>query len=169
MLAAQQQAACLQQAKVLLVLQRAEATQRGAPLHPSDPLVRAQHRAWIEFGSATLADAWGYLNARDSTAASMKAVVFRVKLERLEDTLGAGPYFGASQFSMVDAVFATLFRYFEGLPAEGNAALFDGLAKVGLWPQSLAARPSVVAAAPCDYAAHFQGHLQRVGSWLAPQ
>ena len=29
-LAAQQQAACLQQAKVLLVLQRAEATQRGA-------------------------------------------------------------------------------------------------------------------------------------------
>lgn len=144
-------------------------TQRGAPLHPSDPLVRAQHRAWIEFGSATLADAWGYLNARDSTAASMKAVVFRDKLERLEDALGSGPYFGASQFSMVDAVFAPLFRYFEGLPAEGNAALFDGLAKVGLWRQSLAARHSVVAAAPRDYAALFQGHLQRVGSWLAPQ
>lgn len=146
-----------------------EETQVGAPLHPGDPLARAQHRAWIEFGSATLADAWGYLNAKDSTAASMKAVAFRDKLDRLEDALCAGPYFGTSQFSMVDAVFAPLFRYFEGLPAEKNAALFEGLAKVGAWRQSLAARPSVIAAAPPDYAVLFQAHLQRVGSWLASQ
>ena len=146
-----------------------EETQVGAPLHPGDPLVRAQHRAWIEFGSTTLADAWGYLNANDSTAAAMKSVAFRDKLERLEDALGTGPYFGAGQFSMVDALFAPIFRYFEGLPAETNAALFEGLAKVGTWRQSLAARPSVIAAAPPDYAVLFQAHLQRVGSWLASQ
>jgi glutathione S-transferase len=26
------------------------------PLHPADPLTRAQHRGWMEFGSAILAD-----------------------------------------------------------------------------------------------------------------
>lgn len=146
-----------------------EETQSGAPLHPGDPVARAQHRAWIEFGSGTMADAWGYLNARDSAAASAKAMAFRDKLERLEDALRTGPYFGGSQFSMVDAVFAPLFRYFEGLPPEKNAALFDGLAKVGAWRQRLAARPSVIAAAPSDYALLFQAHLQRHGSWLASQ
>lgn len=144
-----------------------EETQDGAPLHPRDPLARAQHRAWIEFGSATLADAWGYLNAKDSTAAGMNAVAFRDKLARLEDTLSTGPYFAGSQFSMVDAVFAPMFRYFEGLDSEKYAAIFQGMPRVGAWRQSLAGRPSVIAAAPPDYAALFQAHLQRYGSWLA--
>lgn len=146
-----------------------EETQLGAALHPGEPVARARHRAWIEFGSAALADAWGYLNAKDAAAASAKAIAFRDKLVRLEDALCTGPYFGGSHFSMVDAVFAPLFRYFEGLPPEKNAALFDGLAKVGTWRQSLAARPSVIAAAPSDYAVLFQAHLQRHGSWLASQ
>lgn len=153
----------------MVICEYLEETQSGTPLHPSDPLVRAQHRAWIEFGSATLADAWGYLNAKDSGAASMKAVAFRDKLDRIEDALRVGPYFGGSQFRMVDAVFAPIFRYFEGLPEDKNAALFESAPKVNAWRQSLAARPSVIAAAPPDYAVLFQAHLQRYGSWLVLQ
>src|ERR1700759_1932042 len=36
-----------------------EETQGGRRLHPVDPLARAQHRAWMEFGSAILGDLWG--------------------------------------------------------------------------------------------------------------
>ncbi len=36
-----------------------EETQAGAKLHPQDALVRAEHRAWMEFGSAILGDLWG--------------------------------------------------------------------------------------------------------------
>jgi len=142
-------------------------TQPGAPLHPDDPVARAQHRAWIEFGSGTLTDAWGYLNAKDSDAASAKAVAFREKLVRLEDALCTGPYFEGSRFSMVDAVFAPIYRYFEGQAPEKHGALFDGLAKVSAWRQRLAARPSVIAAVPSDYAELFHAHLQQQGSWLA--
>ncbi len=35
-------------------------TQPGAPLHPTDPLARARHRSWIEFGSSILSDLWGF-------------------------------------------------------------------------------------------------------------
>lgn len=29
-------------------------------LYPADPLTRAQLRAWVENGTATLTDAWGF-------------------------------------------------------------------------------------------------------------
>src|SRR5829696_398107 len=38
-----------------VILEYLEETQPNA-LHPADPLARAEHRAWIEFGSAILAD-----------------------------------------------------------------------------------------------------------------
>lgn len=63
-------------------------------MHPGDPVARAQHRAWIKFGSVTLSDAWGYLNAKDPAAACAKAMAFQDKLVRLEDALCTGPYFG---------------------------------------------------------------------------
>src|SRR5918999_535141 len=36
-----------------------EDTQGGAKLHPQDALQRAQHRAWMEFGSTILSELWG--------------------------------------------------------------------------------------------------------------
>src|SRR6201991_5093248 len=41
-----------------VILEYLEETQPN-PLHPADPLTRAEHRAWIEFGSAVLNDIWG--------------------------------------------------------------------------------------------------------------
>ena len=40
-----------------------EETQSGPPLHPSDPITRAQHRAWIDIGSSILADIYAVQNA----------------------------------------------------------------------------------------------------------
>src|SRR3982750_4005390 len=40
------------------ILEYLEETQPN-PLHPANPLARAEHRAFIEFGSAVLNDIWG--------------------------------------------------------------------------------------------------------------
>jgi glutathione S-transferase len=37
----------------------------GPRLHPDDPLERARHRAWMEFGSSILADIAGFYTAPD--------------------------------------------------------------------------------------------------------
>ena len=47
-----------------VIVEYLEETQPN-PLHPADPLKRAQHRAWMEFGSAILADLWGFYTAAD--------------------------------------------------------------------------------------------------------
>src|SRR5919205_1477764 len=61
-----------------VILEYLEETQPN-PLHPADPLARAEHRAWIEFGSATLNDIWVLYTAADEAAFSTKTAALREK------------------------------------------------------------------------------------------
>lgn len=136
-------------------------TQPGASLYPDNPITRAKHRAWIEFGSATLGDVWGYINAQDHNTANLKVTAFKEKLVQLEKNLEDGPYFGGEAFGMVDAVFAPIFRYFDILEKDIEIALFKDFPKINSWRTSLRKRASVVAAVSPDYPALLRAHLQR--------
>jgi len=138
-----------------------EETQPGARLHPEDPLARAQHRAWMEFGSAILADLWGYETTQDAAVFEQKRLALAAKFERLEATLGDGPYFAGSSFSLVDAVFAPVFRYFEVFDAISDSRVFDGKPRLDAWRQALAARPSVRDAVVPEYPQHLMAFLQK--------
>ncbi len=142
-------------------------TQPGPNLHPADPLLRAQHRAWVEFATATLLEAWPLLNAKDADTAQAKRSALRAKLERVEDVLGDGPYFAGNDFTMVDAVFAPIFRFFDSLDAEPFGEVFADLPRVAAWRDSLRARPSVAGAVSADFRANFQAHLKRQGALIA--
>ncbi len=61
------------------------------PLHPADPLVRAEHRGWMEFGSGLLADIAGLYGAAEETAFGARRRTILDKLARLEARLGKGP------------------------------------------------------------------------------
>lgn len=144
-----------------------EDVQPAPALHPADALLRAQHRAWIEFASATLTDAWGFLSASDPETARAKAAAFRKKLERFETDMSDGPYFAGEDFSMVDAAIAPVFRYFDTLDLGSSHPLFEGLSRVANWRRPLAQRPSVKAAVSEDYATLFRKHLQNKKALLA--
>ncbi|TPG73740.1 glutathione S-transferase family protein [Pseudomonas mandelii] len=134
-------------------------TQGGASLYSDNALSRAQQRAWAEFGVAALSDAWQFLNAKDLEMADRKKTAFRDKLQQLESKLDQGPYFSGSSFSMVDAVFAPVFRYFDLLSPVVSQPIFDDLPRVSAWRSSLADRPSVMSAVGEDYANRLQQHL----------
>lgn len=134
-------------------------TQDGASLYSDDALSRAQQRAWAEFGVAALSDAWQFLNAKDLEMADSKKTAFRDKLHQLESKLDQGPYFSGSSFSMVDAVFAPIFRYFDLLSPVVSQPIFNDLPRVSAWRSSLADRPSVMSAVGEDYANRLQEHL----------
>ncbi|MNV52342.1 glutathione S-transferase family protein [Variovorax paradoxus] len=138
-------------------------------LHPQDALLRAQHRAWIEFTSVALSDAWGLLNATDHETARAKAAAFRKKLEQFEAEMSDGPYFAGKSFSMVDAVMAPIFRYFDILDFdfEPTHHVFDGLRRVANWRLALARRSSIQAAVTQDYATWLREHLREKEALLA--
>jgi len=121
------------------------------PLHPSDPLARARHRAWIEFGSSVLNDIGAFYSAPDEQALAAKAQRLGEKFARVEAELGEGPWFAGERFSLVDAVFGPIFRYFDVFDDIADFGVFDGKPKTTQWRAELSRRPSIRAAVSPDY------------------
>ena len=149
-----------------VILEYIEETQPH-PLHPSDPLDRARHRSWIEYGSQILNRIGAVYSAPDDAALTVEKARLDQMLERLEDALGAGPWFAGAEFSLVDAVYGPIFRYFDVLDRIPAAAMPSGLPKTRAWRKALAERPSVVAAVSPDYPALLTEFLRRRGKALS--
>jgi glutathione S-transferase len=128
-----------------------EETEPGPALHPSDAIERAEHRAWIEFASSILADIYAIETTPDAAAFETKRQALAQKFARLEQTLGPGPFFAGSRFSLVDAAFGPVFRYFDTFDAITDLGILTAKPKVGAWRRALADRPSVRSAVAADY------------------
>lgn len=139
-------------------------------LHPPAPLDRARHRAWMEFGSAMLNTIAAFYNAPDEAALSGRAQTLRAMLRQLEAAVadGDGPFFSGARFSLVDAVFGPVFRYFDAFERiDGGWGFFAGLPRLQAWRLALAARPSVRQAVTPDFAERLHGFLLQRGSALS--
>lgn len=128
-----------------------EETQGGAALHPQDALARAQHRAWMEFGSTILSELWGLETTTDPKVFESKRQAVAAKFARVEEALGDGPFFAGTAFTLVDAVFAPIFRYFDVFDRVIDLDVFTDTPKVRAWRRQLAVRPSVRSAVGTDY------------------
>lgn len=133
-----------------VILEYLEETQPH-PLHPPDPLARAGHRAWIEVGSAVLTDIAAFYAAADATAFAARAAALAARFGRLEGRLAAGPYFDGERFSLVDAAFGPVFRYFDAFEQIADFGILTDKPKAALWRSSLAARSSIRSAVSGDY------------------
>jgi glutathione S-transferase len=133
-----------------VILEYLEETQANA-LHPQDPLRRAEHRSLIEFGSAVLNDIWGFYSAPDPASFETKRKQLADRFAWLEPRLLAEPWFDGARFSLVDAVFAPVFRYFDAFDQIGDFAILSGLERIARWRSALAARPTVRAAVTGDF------------------
>ncbi len=149
-----------------VILEYLEETQPG-PLHPADALRRAEHRSWIEFGSAVLNDIAGLYSAADETAFKAKAVQLEARFARVESRLAAAPWFDGEIFSLVDAVFGPVFRYFDVFDAIGDFGILAGKPKLARWRAALAARPSVKSAVGADYPSLLRDFLDRRRSYIS--
>lgn len=137
------------------------------PLHPHDPLARARHRAWIEFRSAVLNDIAGFYSAPDEASFAAKTAALADKFGRIEAELGAGPWFDGKKFSLVDAAYGPVFRYFDAFERIGDFAILAGKPKLAAWRQALGERASVRNAVAPDYTARLEAFLRKRASHLS--
>jgi glutathione S-transferase len=149
-----------------VILEYLEETQ-PKPLHPADPLARAEHRGWIEFGSAVLSDIAGFYAAKDEATLKAKSAQLEQKLARLEARIKAAPWFDGKNFSLVDAVFGPVFRYFEVFDEIADFGILSDKPKLARWRKALAARRSVKTAVSADYPALLRDFIERRNSWLS--
>jgi glutathione S-transferase len=149
-----------------VILEYLEETQ-PKPLHPADPLRRAEHRGWIEFGSTVLADIAGFYAAPDEATFKAETSQLAQRFARLEARVAAAPWFDGEAFSLVDAVFGPVFRYFDVFDAIGDFGILTNKPRLTRWREALAARPSVRAAVSADYPALLRAFIERRNSWLS--
>ncbi|AAV96496.1 glutathione S-transferase family protein [Ruegeria pomeroyi] len=132
------------------ILEYLEDTQ-SPPLHSKAAITRAQHRGWIEFGSSILNDIAGLYNAQTEDAFDQKTAALEAKFAQLERQLGEGAFFAGNAFTLVDTVFAPIFRYFDTFDEIADFGILLGKEKVAAWRKELAARPSVKQAVSANY------------------
>jgi len=135
-------------------------------LHPADPLLRARHRSWMEFGSAVLNGIAALYGAPDATALRSRRDDLAARFAQLEAALSDGPLFAGAAFSIVDAVFAPVFRYFDVFESFADLALFAQTPRLRAWRAALAQRPSVRDAVTPDYDVRLTSFLRQRGSAL---
>jgi glutathione S-transferase len=136
------------------------------PLHPEDPLERARHRGWMEFGSAILNDIWGLETAQDAAGVERKSNDIRQKFAHLEANVSDGPFFAGTRFHLVDAVFGPVFRYFDVFDELADLGVFADVPKIRAWRAALAQRPSVRDAVTSDYPDRLREFLHRKNAYL---
>ncbi|PWS35784.1 glutathione S-transferase family protein [Falsiroseomonas bella] len=136
-------------------------------LHPADPLEKAKHRAWIEFAATMLDDTWVIETGKDAAAFDARCATLRQKFQRIEALPPRLPFFAGEDFSIVDAAFAPVFRYFDTFDRMAPLGVLDGLPRVAAWRQALAARPSVRKVVVPDYPERLRAFIMKQGGVLA--
>ncbi len=148
-----------------VILEYLEETQ-PKPLHPKNLLRRAQHRAWIEFGSSILSDLWIVETSADRVTVEAKLKSLREKFMKLENEI-KGPWFEGEDFSLIDAVFAPVFRYFDLIDALLHHGIFESLPKVQAWRAKLMQRASVKNAVSPEYPRLLEDFVRAQKGYLA--
>jgi len=139
----------------------------GSQLLNGTPVERARERAWIEFSSATLNNIGQLYSAKDEFSFHEVSNQLDVKWALLERNISQSKFFTGESFSLVDAAFAPVFRYFDVLE---SFAEFGGLRRqsnVARWRKTLSKRYSVINAVSADYPELLIQFIKKRDSYLA--
>lgn len=138
-------------------------------LHPQDPLAKARHRAWIEFGSDMLSKIAGFYAAKDEETFEAKRQALITSFQTLEAQLQATPYFAGENFSLIDAVYGPIFRYFVAFERYQDFGFFAQTPRMMAWREALLQRPSVQQAVADNYFELLHDFLKQRNSVLSQQ
>ena len=126
-------------------------TVTGGDLLSTEPLKRAQQRAWIEFASGLINNIGQFYNAATTKEYYSALEQLGQKWQRLEEKLPPGAYFEGDHFSLVDASFAPALRYLDVFEALTQKPFLNAYPKVQNWRAALSRRNSVRDAVTADY------------------
>lgn len=136
------------------------------PLHPADPVLRAEHRAWSHVAADIQKDLFQITTATTGADLDIAVHGLRSRFTRLERRLGAGPYVDGDRFGNIEAIFAPTFRQIAAVERIAPHHLLLGLEKVTAWSAAVLDRPSVRRSVPEDYDHRFHARLRMFQSLL---
>jgi glutathione S-transferase len=135
-------------------------------LHPSDPIKRAQNRAWTDY-TPTFSAALGKINyAKSAQEVAVGIDIAKTAVQRLEDAIAKergndGPFFNGSDLCLVDAAYAPFLQRFLVVEDILKTGLLSDFPLVTAWAQALLADPRVSGAVAPEFPAEYDANLER--------
>jgi len=120
-------------------------------VYPTDAFAKAQNRGWIEFGNEILGTTFDFLSTDDEKKFKHCINILTDRFETLEDEFNGEKYFNGADFSMIDAVYAPIFRYHKRILEHKDYGIFEDAPNVKAWGERLLERHSVIKSIPDSY------------------
>lgn len=139
-------------------------------LHPVDALEKAQHRSWGEFGNGMMTDMFQLFGKKTDEDLDKALNALKAKFKHVEnrlETRTGGSLFAGDQFSLVDAVYAPMFRFLTLLENQLDIDVLVDVPLTKAWHYTLRNRSSVMGAVDHNYMENSQVFLINQGGVLA--
>lgn len=136
-------------------------------LLPTDLLMRALDRSWIEFGTVCIQTMSMLIHAKDAQQFETQDAMLREKFTWLENILGDGPYFNGKEVSLVDFAYAPLFSRLQLLAKGSGFYACEHCPKVMRWAALLCAMPEVKRSVVPEFDALFLAFVKAKGAYTA--
>jgi len=135
-------------------------------LHPSNPIKKAQNRAWMEFTSPIYMDTFSIMMAADKESSDKAIDAITKNLAGLEKAMENTPWFNGEDFSLVDISAAPIFTRLAFYQSQCKLDLLDGFPKLRAWSEQLLARQSVIDSKVEGFDEMFKMRMKKIGTYI---
>ena len=112
-------------------------------IHPSNPLTKAQNRAWMEYSSPMYMGTFNILMAKKKEDMEKALEEFTKNLAGLEQAKKNKPWFNGNDFSMIDISAAPIFTRTKFIKDHCNVDLLKDFPILQQWSDDLLARQTI--------------------------
>lgn len=133
-------------------------------LYPADAFKKATNRSWIEFGNDILNSTFEFITTGDDKRFKHLQTILVDRFEVLEEEISDNDYFNGETFSMIDAVYAPVFRYHHRIAQYEDFGFFEDAPKIKLWGNKLLERTSVTKSVPQSYEQDMNQYIKKLDS-----
>ncbi|AFM10836.1 glutathione S-transferase family protein [Turneriella parva] len=135
-------------------------------LHPTDPLLKAKARAWIEFSSHLLGLQYQWTHVKTEADYTAKTEELRAGLKRFAAEL-KGPWFAGDTMQLTDVAIAPLFARFAWLAPHLPTDILEGLPALSAYSAKIAATESITNSVLPEVPELFRAYLKKTGAHIA--
>lgn len=137
-------------------------------MHPSDPVKRAQNRAWVEFGSDMIMNHYNMMTSSEVESFTRYRNLLATQFLQLENILTKNTrYFNGADLSLVDTAYAPLFMRIELLNKYYPLPLYKSGSRVSQWSRALAELDSVKNSVRSDFEEVFLEFVKSLDSYYS--
>ncbi len=139
----------------------------GGGMMPSEPLIKAQNRAWTQFCGSILADARDLAGAKDENSLQDKEYDIHEKLGRIEALKTDEDFFNGDEMNLIDTLYAALFMRLDLLRPAVNLLGMEQYPGLSRWSENLLRLDAVQRSVVTDFNDIYRRMFKAQGGILA--